>query len=48
MTQKTGFAYHSDYLEHDTGPNHPERPDRLRVKFSRTSRKRGLGTVTLY
>ena len=26
---KTGFAYHQDYLEHYTGPLHPERPDRL-------------------
>ena len=29
MTRKTGFAYHPDYLNHDTGPGHPERPDRL-------------------
>ncbi len=34
MTQKTGFAYHPDYLNHDTGPNHPERPDRLRASLS--------------
>lgn len=33
MTQKTGFAYHSDYLNHDTGPGHPERPDRLRASL---------------
>ncbi len=26
-----GFVYHEDYLEHDTGPDHPERPDRLRA-----------------
>ena len=32
--QKTGFAYHPDYLNHDTGPNHPERPDRLRASLS--------------
>jgi acetoin utilization deacetylase AcuC-like enzyme len=24
-----GFIYHPDYLKHDTGPNHPERPQRL-------------------
>ena len=24
-----GFVYHQDYLKHDTGPEHPERPDRL-------------------
>ncbi len=32
--QKTGFVYHPDYLNHDTGPNHPERPDRLRASLS--------------
>lgn len=34
MTQKTGFAYHLDYLNHDTGPGHPERPDRLRASLA--------------
>ena len=34
MTQKTGFVYHTDYLNHDTGPNHPERPDRLRASLA--------------
>ena len=34
MTQKTGFAYHPDYLNHDTGPNHPERPARLRASLA--------------
>ena len=34
MTQKTGFAYHSDYLNHDTGPGHPERPDRLHASLA--------------
>ncbi len=28
---RIGFVYHEDYLEHDTGPDHPERPDRLRA-----------------
>lgn len=32
--EKTGFAYHPNYLNHDTGPNHPERPDRLRASLS--------------
>ena len=27
----TGLVYHPDYLLHDTGPYHPERPDRLRA-----------------
>lgn len=31
MPQKTAFAYHPNYLNHDTGPDHPERPDRLRA-----------------
>ena len=26
---KTGFFYHPDFLAHDTGPMHPERPERL-------------------
>ncbi len=34
MTQKTGFAYHPDYLNHNTGPGHPERPDRLRASLA--------------
>ncbi len=31
MTSKTGFVFHQHYLDHDTGPGHPERPDRLRA-----------------
>ncbi|MEM6458675.1 MAG: histone deacetylase [Planctomycetota bacterium] len=27
----TGFVYHDRFLDHDTGPGHPERPDRLRA-----------------
>ena len=30
MSTKTGFIYHDEFLEHDTGRGHPERPDRLR------------------
>ena len=26
-----GFVYDGEYLKHDTGPEHPERPDRLRA-----------------
>jgi acetoin utilization deacetylase AcuC-like enzyme len=26
---RVGFLYHPDYLKHQTGPGHPERPDRL-------------------
>ncbi|MDL1891837.1 histone deacetylase [Sphingobacteriales bacterium CHB3] len=28
---RTAFAYHERFLDHDTGPHHPERPDRLRA-----------------
>ena len=34
MTQKTAFVYHPDYLNHNTGPGHPERPDRLRASLA--------------
>lgn len=34
MTRQTGFVYHPDYLNHDTGPNHPERPERLRASLA--------------
>ncbi len=34
MPQKTAFVYHPDYLNHDTGPGHPERPDRLRASLA--------------
>jgi acetoin utilization deacetylase AcuC-like enzyme len=30
----TGFTYSPDYLEHDTGATHPERPQRLRSLMS--------------
>ena len=29
--KKTGFVYHADYLTHDTGELHPERPERLQA-----------------
>lgn len=33
--KKTGFLYDDRYLLHDTGPYHPEAPDRLSVIYSR-------------
>jgi acetoin utilization deacetylase AcuC-like enzyme len=30
MPSRTGFVYHDRFLDHTTGPGHPERPDRLR------------------
>ncbi len=32
--KKTGFLYDDRYLQHDTGPYHPEAPDRLSAIFS--------------
>jgi acetoin utilization deacetylase AcuC-like enzyme len=29
MTERTGLAYSPTFLEHETGPGHPERPERL-------------------
>lgn len=29
MASRTGFVFHERFLEHDTGPGHPERPQRL-------------------
>ena len=34
MLQKTAFVYHPDYLNHDTGHGHPERPNRLRASLA--------------
>ncbi len=32
---RVGIVSHQDYLKHDTGPGHPERPDRLRAIHER-------------
>jgi len=31
--RKTGFVYDERYLHHDTGPNHPESPERLKAIY---------------
>lgn len=31
MLRRLGFLYHPSFLAHDTGPGHPERPERLRA-----------------
>ena len=31
MPSKTGFVYHEHFLDHKTGPGHPERPERVRA-----------------
>ena len=38
--QKTGFIYHESYLEHNTGENHPERPERLKSIINRLKQKK--------
>ena len=29
--RRVGFWFHASFLAHDTGPGHPERPERLRA-----------------
>jgi acetoin utilization deacetylase AcuC-like enzyme len=41
MPSRTGFVYNDRFLDHDTGPGHAERPDRLRAV---TARLRATGT----
>jgi acetoin utilization deacetylase AcuC-like enzyme len=36
---KTGFLYGDVYLKHETGPNHPERPERLTAIVARLEQK---------
>ena len=31
MPSLTGFVYNERFLDHDTGPGHPERPERLAI-----------------
>lgn len=38
MHMATGFIYSDRFLEHDTGPMHPERPERLRAITDRLER----------
>src|ERR1035441_3675799 len=35
----TGFVYDAVYLKHDTGANHPERPERLTAIVERLEQK---------
>lgn len=37
---KTGLVYHDLFLEHDTGANHPESPDRLRMIVAHLKKKK--------
>jgi acetoin utilization deacetylase AcuC-like enzyme len=35
MPSKTGFVFHEKFLDHNTGPGHPERPERLQSIVTR-------------
>ena len=37
---KVGLVYHPDYLKHNTGPMHPERPERLTSIMSQLEKSR--------
>jgi acetoin utilization deacetylase AcuC-like enzyme len=39
---RTGLIYHPDYLNHDTGPSHPESPDRLKAIIHRLKESRAV------
>ena len=40
-----GFVYHDDYLKHDTGVGHPERPDRLKAIIAHLSKSGTLNNL---
>ena len=39
---RTAFLYHSDFLDHDNGPGHPECPQRLVAIMERLESGGGL------
>ena len=44
---KTGFVFHPDYLLHDTGAGHPERPERLAAVIEHLKQQGVFELVTL-
>jgi len=42
---RTGLVYHPDYLKHDTGGSHPERPDRLKAIIHCLRESRTVGDL---
>ena len=45
--KRTGFLYDERYLLHDTGPNHPESPDRLKAIYQGIKQAGLLQNLTL-
>lgn len=43
----TGFFYHPDFLKHDTGPNHPERKERLEAILRKLKEERARFAMPL-
>ena len=46
-TRPTGFVYHPDFLLHDPGPDHPERPARLQAIMAHLKSRGLLDTLLL-
>ena len=46
--KRTGFLYDERYLLHDTGPNHPESPDRLKAIYQGIKQAGLLPNLTLF
>ncbi len=46
--KKTGFLYDERYLLHDTGPNHPEKPERLKAIYRGIKDAGLLSKLTLF
>lgn len=46
-TPATGLVYHPDYLLHDTGASHPERPERLKAVMAHLKRSGLLAEMFL-
>ena len=42
---RTGFFTHASFLDHDTGPGHPERPDRLRAILEKVEQSPGASRL---
>jgi len=45
VSKKTGFVYDKDYLNHDTGPTHPETAARLKAIIERLKQKNILSSL---